>query len=391
MKRLMNIIFIAVILLIMILGLVRCIWFPKDVNVYENREANQIQSLRVQTYLDGEFQNSVENSLADQVLFAEPLKKFYNNTTSALWECMTRPLINAYPDRYIRFGSLRLFQKEYITYFTTHLRDVQKEMSKNIESLNQTFAQYPELEFYAYYLETDTDFNFETDTNSGLYDYLAENIALPEDHFTHLDVEGFNDYSQWFYKTDHHWNYKGSYRAYQQIAAMLGIDEEAILKPVEEVAFDYEWLGSKALTVGTNLIYDDFTAYRFDLPEMKITINGEEQESYSSAQSYFDGEPMDSINYAMFYGYDYGEVLIDTGNDENGNVLIVGSSYDNAIVELIASHFGRTYSVDFRHYENDMGEAFHFDEYVREKEIDKVLLVGNYSFYQLDTFVLEAP
>lgn len=68
---------------------------------------------------------------------------------------------------------------------------------------------------------------------------------------------------------------------------------------------------------------------------------------------------------------------------------MLGESYDNAILKLMASHFDRVYSVDLRSYEQDMGKPFRMAEYLREHDITKVLWIGSLMFYTSDVFTLE--
>ena len=71
------------------------------------------------------------------------------------------------------------------------------------------------------------------------------------------------------------------------------------------------------------------------------------------------------------------------------NVLVIGESYDNAILKLLASHFGRTYSVDLRYYRNYLGSDFSLSDYLRRNSITKVLLIGNVDYYISPDFALE--
>ena len=56
---------------------------------------------------------------------------------------------------------------------------------------------------------------------------------------------------------------------------------------------------------------------------------------------------------------------------------------------MIASHFNKSYCVDLRAYEMDMGHKFEFDKYIFENNITKVLFVGNIDFYVANIFNLE--
>ena len=41
-----------------------------------------------------------------------------------------------------------------------------------------------------------------------------------------------------------------------------------------------------------------------------------------------------------------------------------------------------------RNYQNENGKVFSYYDYIKEKEIDRVVLVGNIDFYKMDTFNL---
>ena len=55
--------------------------------------------------------------------------------------------------------------------------------------------------------------------------------------------------------------------------------------------------------------------------------------------------------------------------------MIFSNSFDNPINVLIAQYFNKTYAVDIRRYQDVFKEDFAFSEYIKEKEIDKVLFV----------------
>ena len=57
--------------------------------------------------------------------------------------------------------------------------------------------------------------------------------------------------------------------------------------------------------------------------------------------------------------------------------IIIGNSYDNAIIEVLGSHFNKLYVVDNRHYDLQMNKIFDTDKYVKEKEISKVIIIGD--------------
>lgn len=233
--------------------------------------------------------------------------------------------------------------------------------------------------------------NFQTGERSGIYEYIRENLDLPQGHIDRLAVADFEDYRRYFLKTDHHWSYCGAYQGYTEILQMLA-PEETPLQPLETVTLG-TLSGSKAAGIGVYGFEEDFTAYRFAFPDMSVTVNGQPAADYGSQSAWFqradDGLPAtaaDGLRYGGFYGGDDGEVVFDTGRSERENLLILGDSYDNAIIKLLAAHFGRTYAVDQRYYEEEDGGPFDLEDYLRERNITKVLAVGNGVSFQMTEF-----
>ena len=82
-------------------------------------------------------------------------------------------------------------------------------------------------------------------------------------------------------------------------------------------------------------------------------------------------------------------MIFSTGQTGRENLLVLGESYDNAVLKLLASHFNNTSSVDLRYYEAYMGKKFSFSDYVKEHGITQVLLIGNIDYFIMDEFLLE--
>ena len=61
--------------------------------------------------------------------------------------------------------------------------------------------------------------------------------------------------------------------------------------------------------------------------------------------------------------------------------MILGDSYDNAILKALAAGFANTWSVDLRAYEADSGKRFDFLPYLEEHDIDTVIFIGGVKFY----------
>ena len=112
---------------------------------------------------------------------------------------------------------------------------------------------------------------------------------------------------------------------------------------------------------------------------MSITLNGKPVNDYGAQSQFLDGSRSD-ISYGMFYGGDDGEIIFSTHDSSKENILIIGESFDNAILKLLATHYNTTYSIDLRSYATYMQKEFDIKSYISEHNIDCVLLIGNINY-----------
>lgn len=373
------------IVLFLLLGLARAVLLPKTVNDYENRTANQLPAFTLSGWLDGSFQQGVEDALGDQAPFSVTMKKLYNGMDNAIKHRAFTLVCGANPEQTVIYEGFRIYGGKHIAYAPETMEETLPLLQLRTEELAQIIAAHPETEFSLYYIERDMDVSFETGEKIGVYEYLTEHLTLSPDRMGCFEINTLADYQSRIFCTDHHWNHEGAYLGYREAAQLLGID--APLTPTAEpILLSQSFSGSKVQLLGSeNLFVEPFYAYPFDVPDMTVTINGEPG-TYGQQAEFFAGTAS-YLTYATFYGSDFGEVIFDTGSGEN--LLILGDSFDNAIVQLLASHFGCTHSVDLRHYETAMGQPFHLAQYLEENHIDRVLLIGCNRFFTAEEFALE--
>ncbi len=385
-KKIINMVFILLIMAFLLAGFLRAFVFPKDINQYENRYAHKPDALSVAGYADGSFQSSVESSLSDQAPFAESMKMLYNRTNSSYIKELLALFPKKETPKYIKVGDMNLFSDDYILYNPTVFEYAKLLLDPQIEGLRNMLERHEDTEFYLFYIEKDTDINFETGEKCGIFEYLRDNLPIDEENTAKFSVDDFSEFSRCFYRTDHHWNHVGAYRGYTELMKLLCPEDELVPKG-EEVLVKGKYSGSKA--VGDLAAYsEDFLAYRYELPPMEVVSNREPVLGYGDAESYLSGEK-ENATYGLFYGGDMGELVFDTGREEAENILILGESYDNAILNLVATHFEKTYSVDLRFYEAYLGEKFSLGEYLDEHDVDKVLLIGNVDYFINKEFIPE--
>lgn len=384
-RKVMDGIFVGGILLALLAGLGRTLFFPRELNAYENRYAERIARPTVSGVLDGSFQDSVEAALSDQVQLSDRFKRTYNTLSAQYLRTLSAPILPRCRDRYVNISGTLLYNG-YLVYPAFAMEDVAGPLADRADNINRYAAAHPELDFYLYYLERDIDLNFETGERPGARQYFFDRLDLPSGHMAYLPLDDFNQFSARFLRTDHHWNCAGSYRGYTEMAALLGVDEP-LLAPQGEAVEVGTLYGSRS-TGKTCLFSEPFYAYRFDYPEMDVSINGQSAADYGRQEEFLSGGG-GQLSYGAFYGWDDAEVRFSTHRPGRDNLLILGESYDNAVVKLLASHFNDTYAVDLRNYKAQTGEDFRFSDYVASRGITKVLFTGCMTLYRTDEFALE--
>ncbi len=386
MKKALDIVFSVIVIGALTAGLLTALFVKKDVNVYENRTAEKFGVLTAESFLSGDFQDSVDVALGDRVYLAEDMKRVYNNVNSAFLKSMIKTTVTKENLKYIKLGEGNLFGENLVwnpSVFEWH----EGLIVERANLYNELMKKHPELEFYLYYIEKDTDINFETGEKMGAFECLRDNLIFDEDKIARFEVKGFEDYKTNFFKTDHHWNHEGAYVAYNDLLKLFKIEDEPI-KAKGKVKIADNFSGSKATGEAAGYT-EEFWAYKYDFPKMKVTLTGVDAPDYGFRDEYNRGERgTENLSYTDYYGYDEADIVLDTQNTERDNLLIIGESYDNAVLKLIAAHFNRTHCVDLRGYIYTYG-SFSLSDYVKKNDIDKVLFMGNLDYIILDTFIVE--
>lgn len=387
MKRFFNWAFVCGVLAFLVVSLVRTVAFPVEINEYENRKAEQVGTVTLSGFLDGSLQEQLEKAFADQAIFARQMKRGYNEALSSYLRRWVVAVSEKSPGRYIRLGEHYVIAGDRLVFGPSRPEYMEGPMKERSASLNRLMDRYPGLDFYLYYIEKETDVNFKTGERAGAFDFLSQYVHLPSEKMDYFRVENFDDYAASFYKTDHHWNHVGAQRGYEEVLALLAPDETP-QQPGELVTLKQSFSGSKAQGKETTGFSEPFSAYRYAYVPMDITVHGEPVADYGMQSEYLNGLT-DEVSYGLFYGIDWGEIVFDTHRPERENILIIGESYDNAILKLLSNHFNKIVSIDLRYYEPYMKKTFSLGDAVKQYDIDKVLLIGNVDFFISEDFLLE--
>ena len=372
MNRRIQICTAALCLLFLLAGLARTLLSPVTEIPYENRPARRRPAFSLSAFLSGTFQTDMEAALADQIPEASRMKKLYNlyDTSLAL------PLIRflGRDGGYVGFRDI-CFLKDMLVVRPIPLAEKAAALKESACRISAWAAASPGTDFYVYYIETDRDLNLETGEKTGLFDCLAAGLRLPAEHVDRLRVDSFDDYHRDFFKTDHHWNAAGSYRGYAELCALLNVEP---LPQPESHTVPACYRGTRAAGV-EGIPAEDFAVNLYALPDMRVTIPAGTIPDYGMQALFVNGE-LENVSYGSVFGVDCGELVFDTG-EPGKNLLMMGDSYDNAVVKPLAAGFAKTYCVDLCSYASELGRPFVMAEVLREHDIDTVLFVGGIDYF----------
>ena len=379
--------FLIIFAIILLVGFATIFRSPKEKSDLENRTLVKFPKVSFKNYLNGSFQDDIEGAFADQFIGSGTIKKYYNKIfdTSRFINKNKRTCEN----NYYNIGDRAIFDcSDYIVYYPAH--DYEDFNNQYLNTINSYSKLNDYSDVYYYFINTSDVFDFKKNDYAINMKEIYKNNMSGNYKYDEFTFKNFKEFKDNFYKTDHHWNHKGSYRGYVEIMNMFGIKD--VIKPVEKVTFkDLYYFGSHATFSRYYDIHEDFTVYRFNYPKYTSYLNGVKK-NYGREDTYFNNEYDKDKHvglYGGFYGGDNGEIIFDFHNNNKDNLLIIGNSFTNSINKLVASHFNKTYIIDLRHYEERMHKKFDAKSYIKKNNIDKVLVISDYSLYLTNEFELD--
>lgn len=179
---------------------------------------------------------------------------------------------------------------------------------------------------------------------------------------------------EYYYKTDHHFNFEGAYATYYEI--IKNIQKEAgynINPPFEKADLDIKALpnpfgGSRNRQVYYMVPSEE--QIKIAYPKNKIPYEKTNNGKVDNRLYYLSKNESAMINYSVYMGGDWAETVIKTNNDKLPNLMIFGDSFTNAIEPLLYAHFNETRILDLRYY-----SKMSLYEYIDEYNPDIVLMV----------------
>ncbi|BBB49488.1 hypothetical protein [Pelolinea submarina] len=337
-------------------------------------------------FISGSFQRTVNKAAAEQMLLRIPLVELAKSFDRAVIHSAYAALPDeAYPASF-NSGLYVDRRGENLMQDLALFNQAEKEaIDTRIANYEQLLAEYPDIHFYVYNIETLPYSRFyplnayfpQADNGQSLDYFLAnkpENLA-----FANFALNSYADYQKRFFRTDQHWNIRASLDAYEQIYALLKdqypdispmLTAEAI-KKIDGLEFQ----GSMARKSLYPVEPDILEYANVSMPAYDTYVDGE-LSNYSGRENYLNGiysREKFFNHYRGFYGKQQILIQFHFNNETRRNLLMVTSSYSRTIQMYLASHFHDTYVIDLRFEENSTKRL---QQFIDDYDITDVLVFG---------------
>ena len=247
------------------------------------------------------------------------------------------------------------------------------ELDKRLDMQVAMFNKLANLDIDMYlYFPTRYELTKLKDNNLNSYVDIFKDKLSSKIKVANMDITSLEQYKNYFYKTDHHWNMNGALAGYYDIMDILGkvpVDNLEVVNKRER-----KFYGSMAKSVLNNKTYD----YILDVDkklDYDVLVNGKQaSEVFKPRQIRLDRDYLYYDYYVQYFNGQYGEICYDYHKDNEENLLILSDSYAWQIDYLIASSFNKTYVVNLR-YDKWKKEDLNLEEYMKERNIKKVLFL----------------
>jgi len=206
----------------------------------------------------------------------------------------------------------------------------------------------------------------------------AENLffrGLAENGVSYLNLQEVftGTGEEYYYRTDHHYNFAGAFAAYRAIITRLQADGWLAEPPLPQEAIRVVTLPEVfAGTRNRQLYYLYPVRERLQIGYPQPEIAYSKSTNWEPNQMMYDLTPdaAGRVAYGVYMGGDQAETVIRTDRPDRPNLLLFGDSFTNAVEPLLYYHFNETRCVDLRYY-----YSLNLYDYVTEHRPDIVILL----------------
>ena len=331
-------------------------WDKNTISEEENRTLAQKPEISVENWLNGTFVNELNLFLNDHVLMRKEIIDKATDMESMLKKEQAIQVMTSNNERKDIGSDVLILEDKILALYIKN----QDYMDSIIEASNDLFDLMPE-GVNKYMMLSPARIEFEDEEIKQYADSQLESIY---EIYAGLnkDVKTVDSYSllqfasqtvgidKLYFKTDHHWTaYGASFGANALLSAM----GKSIILPENYTEINAgDFLGYLAVMHSNDigdLSPESFVYYDCaqEIYEYAYGVEGADL-SESKYQLLIDGE---RAGYYTFVERSYQYVVIEGGDKDGGNLLMINDSFGNAMVPWMASQYNKIVMIDPRLYE----------------------------------------
>lgn len=336
----------------------------REFSEMENRTLSKGPEFSYEKLISGEFADSLETYLSDQLVLKDYLVMLKNNTD----------LLSGKD----KLGEVYYSEGRYIRNFTENKEQIDKNLmfinswiaNNNISEDKVSFVLIPTASYvYNDLLPKGHVSDSEDDTFSYVEEKFSGNVISMQNIFNDVKNEDI------YYKTDHHWTMYGAFLGYEYLMKEIGL-ESISLEEFETIKLEEEFLGSLHSQAPLFTAKGDEVTF-YDYKDLDYTVTYETEDGEKS--SFLVEENFEiKDKYTALFGGNYGRLTITNNDNPDGKKLIVfKDSYSNSLIPYLISHYSEIEVIDLRY------SAFRPGYYSDKTDYD-VMFIYNTDFINTD-------
>lgn len=352
-KNLPTVVFLVFIFSMTILFLV----LPKkDYSSSEKRYMASFPTLTAKSFFSGDFGEDFEKYLSDHTAF----RNFWVSLNSYYNLCLGNPLSNGIyhcDDGY-------LINDPPVTDRLETNIDVMAEFSTNC-SIPSTLVLAPSTGYVSNDVLPNKHIVYHDDE---LFESTSKTLSQSNIAFVDLREDfkkAYNNGTQVYYKTDHHWTAEGAYIAYCALAKELNYT--ANVKENYDISTYGDFYGTTYSSSGfwftkpDNIeIWESKALQNSDI-QVSITDNGETE--VSSSMFFLDNLNEDD-KYPVYLDGNHPYTVIKNNSLKNGEkLLVIKDSFAHSLVPFLADHYSEIVMIDMRYYKQSVSELVESNDF----------------------------
>lgn len=373
--------FSLVLILLFILGIGIFLLPQANASKPERRKLNMNDSIDF-----NDIANTSESVLSDQFYFRNYIMKMYylvNTSLSSLFGAnyVEGIYVTQLSDKVVRLNDGYLAYKA-IEYNDDDLYSAASR-GFNISEFDNMFSNVKTYIYKCTRIEEliNTDFPYQEKCWDAMVYQFNPSIT-----YSKLQVNDYEDFKKYYYKSDRHWNAVGAYQGYCDIINMINKDYDIGLpkKIKNTITYIYKFRGGISSHIALLGESDSISDYELEeIGDYDYYCDGIKCNYNESKINYKNnGNNKPCSDYEAYFGNNAFIKLFDFKNNDKPNLLIFSTSYTNANNLWIASHFNKTLLIDLR----SMPENFSLKYYIDEYNIDIALLATGYNSLYFDGY-----